>query len=114
MGFMPPLSLGPPVVRPFKTTVVRPGGNLTRMFLAHTVPAIKSIPTSTKSETRFIDCSFRSELVSVKTDTLLTRSMSSKRLGNLWGEDDSGFAAAHCGKALPYGGAISSSIMRRG
>src|SRR6266403_5755136 len=63
---MPPLSLGPPVVRPFKTTVVRPGGNLTRIFLAQTVPAIKSIPTSTKSETRFIDCPFRLKLANVK------------------------------------------------
>ena len=79
MGFIPPLSLGPPVVRPFKTTVVRPGGNFTRMFLAHTVPATKSIPASTKSETRFIDCPFRSELTNSKTDTLWKSRMSSKR-----------------------------------
>src|SRR2546421_8951238 len=75
---MPPLSLGPPVVRPFKTTVVRPGGNLTRIFLAQTVPAIKSIPASTKSETRFIDCPFRTELTNVKTDTLWIASVSSQ------------------------------------
>src|SRR5882724_1511609 len=66
IGSIPPLSLGPPVVRPFKTTVVRPGGNFTRMFFAQTVPAIKSIPASTKSETRFIDCPFKTELRSVK------------------------------------------------
>src|SRR5437764_15379783 len=32
---MPPLSLGPPVVLPFRTTVMRPAGNLTRVVLAH-------------------------------------------------------------------------------
>src|SRR5437868_15113888 len=32
---MPPLSLGPPVVLPFRMTVVRPAGNLTRVVLAH-------------------------------------------------------------------------------
>src|SRR2546428_7611692 len=80
MGSIPPLSLGPQVVRPFKTTVVRPGGNFTRMFLAHAVPATRSIPASTKSETRFIDCPFRSELTNSKTDTLWQLSMSSQRL----------------------------------
>src|SRR2546423_1294664 len=62
MASFPPLSLGPPVVRPFKTTVVRPGGNLTRIFLAHTVPAIKSIPASIKSETRFIGLSLQNKI----------------------------------------------------
>src|SRR5688500_12744446 len=34
MGSIPPLSLGPPVVRPLRTTVVRPLGNLTLTVLA--------------------------------------------------------------------------------
>src|SRR5688500_330589 len=35
MGSIPPLSLGPPVVRPLRMTVVRPFGNLTLMVLPH-------------------------------------------------------------------------------
>ena len=47
MGSIPPLSLGPPVVRPLRTTVVRPFGKRTLTVLPHAGAVASSRTRST-------------------------------------------------------------------
>src|SRR5215213_2250169 len=58
MGAIPPLSLGPPVVRPLRMTVVRPFGNLTLMVLAEAVVPSRSVTARSAAASFFIICPF--------------------------------------------------------